>query len=79
MLLPESMLARRADGVAVIGAALVAKSAGAGHRTIAAGNGRAASTVRGWLRRFGRRAEQLRVLSRQNDQHHATLTTTTTA
>ena len=62
MLLAASMLLRRADGVAVIGAALVAKAAGAGHRTIAAGNGRAASTVRGWLRRFGGRAEQLRVL-----------------
>ena len=62
VLLAASMLVRRADGVAVIGAALVAKSAGAGHRTIAAGNGRPASTVRGWLRRFGGRAEQLRVL-----------------
>jgi hypothetical protein len=56
------MLSRRADGVAVIGAALLAKTAGEGHRTIAAGNGRPVSTVRGWLRRMGRRAEQLRVL-----------------
>jgi hypothetical protein len=56
------MLIRRADGVAVIGAALLAKAAGAGHRTIAAGNGRPAGTVRGWLRRFASRAEQLRVL-----------------
>jgi hypothetical protein len=56
------MLARRADGVAVIGAAVLAKAAGAGHRTVAAGNGRPASTVRGWLRRFAERAEQLRVL-----------------
>jgi hypothetical protein len=62
VLLAASMLARRADGVAVIGAALLAKAAGEGHRTIAAGNGRPASTVRGWLRRLGRRAEQLRVL-----------------
>ena len=62
MLLASSMLLRRADGVAVIGAALLAKAAGGGHRTIAAGNGRAVGTVRGWLRRFGRRAEQLRVL-----------------
>ena len=62
MLLAASMLLRRADGVAVIGAALLAKAAGAGHRTIAAGNGRSAGTVRGWLRRFGRRGEQLRVL-----------------
>lgn len=56
------MLLRRADGVAVIGPAVLAKSVGAGHRTIAAGNGRPASTVRGWLRRFAGRAEQLRVL-----------------
>lgn len=56
------MLARRADGVVVIGAALVAKAAGAGHRTIAAAIGRSVSTVRGWLRRFDCRAEQLRVL-----------------
>lgn len=62
VLLAASMLARRADGVAVIGAALVAKAAGAGHRPIAAGNGRPPGTVRGWLRRFGCRAEQLRVL-----------------
>ncbi len=46
----------------VIGAALLAQAAGAGHRMIAAGNGRPVGTVRGWLRRFGRRAEQLRVL-----------------
>ena len=56
------MLLRRADGVAVIGAALLAKAAGEGHRRIAVGNGRAASTVRGWLRRFGRRAEEVRTL-----------------
>lgn len=62
MLLAASMLLRRADGVAVIGAALMAKAAGAGHRTIAAGNGRPAGTVRGWLRRFTSRAEQLRML-----------------
>ena len=62
MLLAASMLARRADGVAVIGAAVLAKAAGAGHRTIAANSGRPASTVRGWLRRVNRRAEQLRTL-----------------
>jgi len=56
------MLLRRADSVSVIGAALLARTAGAGHRTIAADNGRPVSTVRGWLRRFGRRAEQLRAL-----------------
>jgi phage I-like protein len=62
VLLAASMLSRRADGVAVIGAALLANKAGEGHRAIAAVNGRPASTVRGWLRRLGRRAEQLRVL-----------------
>jgi hypothetical protein len=44
----------------VIGAALVAKAAGAGHRSIAAGLGRAAETVRGWLRRFASRADAVR-------------------
>src|SRR5204863_9835121 len=49
VLLPAWCLARRADAGAVIGAALEAAAAGAGHRTIAAGLGRPASTVRGWL------------------------------
>jgi hypothetical protein len=61
VLLPAWCLARRADAGAVIGAALEAAGAGAGHRTIAAGLGRPASTVRGWLRRFAARAEQVRV------------------
>ncbi len=62
VLLPASTLVRRADTVAVIGRALLAKAAGAGHRGIAALVGRPVSTVRGWLRRFGVRAESLRVL-----------------
>ncbi len=56
------MLVRRADGAVVIGAALVAKAAGAGHRSIAAALGRPDSTVRGWLRRFTARAHGWRVL-----------------
>ena len=52
VLLPASVLLRRADTITVIGAALLAKAAGAGHRSIAAGLGRPASTVRGWLRRL---------------------------
>ena len=59
VLLPVTGLLRRADGVAVIGAALVGKAAGAGHRRIAAGLGRAPSTVRGWLRRFTGRAREI--------------------
>ena len=60
MLLPVWCLARRADEAAVIGAALEAKAAGAGHRPIAAGLGRPPSTVRGWLRVFTARAELVR-------------------
>lgn len=62
VLLPASTLVRRADTVAVIGRALLAKVAGAGHRSIAALLDRPVSTVRGWLRRFGVRAESLRTL-----------------
>lgn len=62
VLLSTAWLLRRADAVSVIGSALLAKAAGAGHQPIAAALGRPASTVRGWLRRFGARAEQLRVL-----------------
>jgi len=60
VLLPVSVLVRRADAAVVIGAALAAKAAGWGHRQIAAGLGRPAATVRGWLRRFAARAGPLR-------------------
>lgn len=60
MLLPVSVLARRADAVAVIGAALVARAQGKGHRPIAAALGVPECTVRGWLRRFTARARQWR-------------------
>lgn len=56
VLLPVSVLVRRADCVDVIGAALVAKAAGQGFRPIAAAFGVAESTVRGWFRRFTARA-----------------------
>lgn len=61
VMLPAWCLSRRADAGAVIGTALEAAAAGAGHRKVAAGLGRPASTVRGWLRRFAGRAEQVRV------------------
>jgi len=61
VLLPVFGLVRRADVVVVIGAALAAKAAGVGHRRIAGRLGRAAGTVRGWLRRFAGRAEAVRV------------------
>ena len=62
VLLSTAWLSRRADAVSVIGSALLAKADGAGHRSIAAALGRPACTVRGWLRRFGARAEDVRVL-----------------
>jgi hypothetical protein len=61
VLLPAWCLSRRADAGAVIGAALEAAAAGRGHRSVARLLGRAESTVRGWLRRFGERAEAVRV------------------
>jgi hypothetical protein len=60
VLLPAWCLARRADAGEVIGLALEAKAAGAGHRVIAGRLGRPATTVRGWLRAFTARAEQVR-------------------
>jgi hypothetical protein len=60
VLLPVFALLRRADLAEVIGAALAAKAAGAGARVIAGRLGRPVATVRGWLRRFGARAEVVR-------------------
>ena len=62
VLLPVSCLLRRADGVAVIWAALAGKAAGLGYRPIALGLGRPASTVRDWLARFASRAGAVRGL-----------------
>ena len=53
VLLSVNLAARRADGAAVIAAAIEAKTAhGVGHRVIASRLGRPISTVRGWLRAF---------------------------
>jgi Domain of unknown function (DUF6431)/Homeodomain-like domain len=62
VLLPEVVLLRRQDEVAVIGEAIEAHVAGEGCRPIAARLGVPADTVRGWLRRFVERAEQVRAL-----------------
>ena len=62
VLLPEVVLLRRQDEVAVIGEAIEANVAGEGCRPIAARLGVPADTVRGWLRRFVGRAEQIRAL-----------------
>jgi hypothetical protein len=50
VLLPGSLLPRRADATEVIGAALLAKAQGRGWRRIAVELGRPPSTVRRWLR-----------------------------
>jgi hypothetical protein len=61
VLLPVTVLLRRADAVEVLGAALTARAAGFGHRRIAVWLGVPAGTVRGWLRRWGSRLEAVRV------------------
>jgi hypothetical protein len=59
VLLPDVALLRRRDEVSVIGAAIEAKAAGAGHRWIAERLGVPKDTVRGWLRRLAARAEAI--------------------
>jgi hypothetical protein len=61
VLLPVTVLLRRADAAAVIWAALVARAAGHGHRAVAVLVGAPAPTVRGWLRRMSTRLEPVRV------------------
>jgi len=53
VLLPGWCLPRRADAAEVIGAALLAHAAGAGHRAIAAKLRRPQATVRRWLHAAG--------------------------
>ncbi|HEX5882308.1 MAG TPA: helix-turn-helix domain-containing protein [Actinomycetota bacterium] len=59
VVLPASVLLRRADAATVIGAALLAKAGGAGHRPIAGVLNVPSSTVRGWLRRIVSVAERV--------------------
>jgi hypothetical protein len=61
VLLPVTVLVRRAYGVEVIGAALVARATGAGHRPIGTRLGVPAATVRGWLRVMVARLEATRL------------------
>lgn len=63
VLLPVTVLLRRADAAAVIVSALAAKATGrVGFRRIAVDLARPAETVRGWLRRFAERAEAVRAV-----------------
>jgi hypothetical protein len=59
VLLPATVLLRRADAVEVIGAGLLAAVGGLGQRRVAELVGRPVSTVRGWLARAARVAERV--------------------
>jgi hypothetical protein len=61
VLLPVTVLLRRAYAAERIWAALTARADGSGHRRIGADPGVPAATVRGWLRRAAQRLEQMRV------------------
>lgn len=61
VLLPVTMLLRRAYAAEVIGAALLARAGGAGHRSIGLALNLPAATVRGWLRVMAGRLEAARV------------------
>jgi hypothetical protein len=61
VLLPVTVLLRRAYAGEVIGAALLARAGGHGHRWIGAVLQVPAATVRGWLRVVGGRLEAVRV------------------
>jgi hypothetical protein len=61
VLLPVTMLLRRAYAAEQIWAALRARAERPGHRRIASGIGTPAATVRGWLRRASARLESIRV------------------
>ncbi len=61
VLLPVTVLLRRAYAAEVIGAALLARADGHGHRWIGAVLEVPAATVRGWLRVVGGRLEAVRV------------------
>jgi hypothetical protein len=61
VLLPVGVLLRRAYAAEVIGAAVLARAGGEGHRPIASRLGVPPATVRGWLRRLATRLEPARV------------------
>lgn len=60
VLLPVSVLVRRAYAAEWIWAALAARAEGSGHRRIGAILGIPSATVRGWLRRAAQRLEAMR-------------------
>ncbi|WP_406436912.1 hypothetical protein OHB14_60855 [Streptomyces sp. NBC_01613] len=60
MLLPDAIWPRRADAAEVIGAGLERAALGMGRCQLPAHLGRAEGTVRGWIRRFRGRSEEVR-------------------
>lgn len=62
VLLPVTVLLRRAYAADVIGAAVTARAAGAGQRPVGQRLGVPSATVRGWLRRLAGRLESSRVV-----------------
>lgn len=58
-----AVLIRRSALAELIGAALLAKAGGAGHRTTAERLGMPPATVRGWIRRFAARADEVRTMA----------------
>jgi hypothetical protein len=62
VLLPVTVLLRRAYAADVIGAAVAARAAGAGHRPVGGLLRAPAATVRGWLRRLAGRLGPARVV-----------------
>jgi hypothetical protein len=62
VLLPVTVLLRRAYAADVIGAAVEARAGGAGHRPVGQRLEVPAATVRGWLRRLAARLEPVRVV-----------------
>lgn len=61
VLLPLTVLSRRAYAGEVIGAAVTARAGGSGHRVIGPKLGVPAATVRGWLRVLAARLEPVRL------------------
>lgn len=61
VLLPVTVLLRRAYAVEWIGSAFVARAAGVGHRGIGSRLGVPAATVRGWLRVMSARLDRVRI------------------
>ena len=59
VLLPDDLLVRRRDEVAVIGSALLAHAGGEGCQRVARRLRAPAATVRGWLRRFRSRSVEV--------------------